>query len=412
MRIVIVAFGTWGDVRPNVVLGQALQKAGQDVLVVAAAEFRQWVEGHGLAFAGLSVNIQAMLESLASDSTNTFKTMQAVNRIIGPALVQMGQEIALVVKEGDALLANEGGLGLLNGIVEKYHLRLIHINLQPLAPTREFPGLAMPVLPKWIPAYNRGTGRLSQRITWALFGKRGNELREQHLGLGKQKSANHRAILDSTPSLTLVSRHVISPPADWPPHQRITGYLFDDEGDWAAPQDLTDFLAPGEKPIYIGFGSMGDRQPEVTSRLILEAVQRSGKRVILLTGWAGIGAVELPKNIFLLRYAPHNWLFPRMAAVVHHGGAGTTASGLRAGVPSIVIPFFGDQSDWAWRTHALGVGTKPIPRFKLTAENLAAAIHEATINRAMQEKAVELGAKIAAEDGVGTAVETVQKLLV
>jgi sterol 3beta-glucosyltransferase len=412
MRIVIVAFGTWGDVRPNVALGQALQNAGYEVVLVAAEEFRGWVEGRGLTFAGLSVNMQAMMESLASDSTSVLKTIQTVNRVIGPALVQMGVEIAAAVREGDALLASEGGLALMNGIVEKYGLRLIHINLQPQAPTREFPPISVPGLPEWMPlrgAYNRAAGRLGQRIAWSMFGGRGNQFRAEHLGLTKQTPAKHWAMLDTTPSLMLVSRHVIPPPVDWPPHYRVTGYLFDDDDTWEAPQDLLNFLNEGEKPVYLGFGSMRDRKSEATTRLVLDAIKSSGQRAILLSGWAGIGATDMPKGVFLLNYAPHSWLFPRMAAVVHHGGAGTTGAGLRAGVPSIVVPYFGDQPYWAQRVYDLGVGTKPIPRTKLTAEKLAAAIHEATSNRDMQAKAKSLGENIAAEDGVGEAMKALKE---
>jgi len=414
MRIVMVAFGTWGDVRPNVVLGQALQKEGYAVVVVAAEEFRQWVESRNLEFAGLSANIQAMMEALASESTGVIKTIQTVNRVVGPALVQMGAEIAAAVQPGDALLVNEGALGLVNGIVEKYDLRLIHINLQPLAPTRDFPPISAPNLPEWMPirgAYNRAMGRMGQRISWSLFGSRGNTLRAETLNLPKQTPAKHLAMLNSTPSLTLVSRHVVPPPADWLPHNRITGYLFDDDPAWEAPKNLIDFLAAGEKPVYIGFGSMGDRKPEATTRLVLDAIQRSGKRAILLSGWAGIGAADMPKDVFLLNYAPHSWLFPQVAAVVHHGGSGTTGAGVRAGVPSIVVPYFGDQPFWAQRVYDLGVGAKPISRGKLTAEKLASAIIEATSSRDMQENAKILGEKISVEDGVGEAVKAIREFL-
>jgi UDP:flavonoid glycosyltransferase YjiC (YdhE family) len=275
-------------------------------------------------------------------------------------------------------------------VLWKHKLRLIHI-MQPFVPTSEF-RMGLPVLPL-MPmrnTYNRLSYSLVRRGGWSMMGKGGNQLRTQHLGLAKQTWGKHRAMLDATPSLLLVSRHVISPPADWPPHHRVTGYLFDDDSAWEAPPDLLNFLAEGEKPVYIGFGSMRVKQPEATTRLVLEGVRRSGKRAILLSGWAGIGALELPKDVFLLDYAPHSWLFPRMAAVVHHGGAGTTAAGLRAGVPSIVVPILADQPYWGKRVYELGVGAKPIPRGQLTAENLAAAIQEATSNRAMQTGATEL----------------------
>jgi len=417
MRIVIVATGTWGDVRPNVVLGRALQNAGYEVVVVAAEEFRQWVEARGVGFAGLSINIQAVLDMLvASDPglISTFKTMKTMNRIFKPSTLQAGKEVAAVVREGDALLVIESGSYLTNGIVEKYGLRPIHINMQPFLPTREFPAMGIPAMPAWMPmrgAFNRLTYGLLRQGSWSMMGQRGNDLRTEFLGLPRQTRAKQEALVDVTPSLLLVSRHVIPPPADWQPHQRVTGYLFDEDRNWEAPQDLLDFLAGGEKPVYLGFGSMRVKQPEETTRLVLDAVKRSGKRAILLSGWAGIGAADMPKNVFLLNYAPHTWLFPRTAAVVHHGGAGTTAVGMRAGVPSIIVPILADQPFWGQRVYDLGVGTQPISRGKLTAEKLASAIIEATSSRDMQENAKILGEKISVEDGVGEAVKAIKEFL-
>jgi len=145
--------------------------------------------------------------------------------------------------------------------------------------------------------------------------------------------------------------------------------------------------------------------------LLLEAVQRTGKRAVKLGGWAGIGKTDLPKNVFLLKYAPHTWLFPRMAAVIHHGGAGTTAAAMRAGVPSIIIPILADQPYWGQRVYELGIGTKPIPRGKLTVDSLTAAIQEATTNHTMWNKGAELSQKIAAEDGVSEAVIAIKSFL-
>lgn len=411
MRIVIIATGSWGDVRPNGVLAHALQKAGYEVLLVAAEEFREWVEERGIAFAGLTINTQAVLDA-QTDSRNLFQTIRWMRKVT-QTTIQMGREIADFIHDGDVVLLNEGVLPLVNGALEKHNVRHIHVNLQPWAPTGEFSGMA-PAPPAWLPirsAYNRWTGSLVRRGQWWSMGGMGNQIRTEYLGLLKQTWAKHRAMLESTPSLLLVSPHVLPLPLDWQPHHRITGYIFDDESRWEAPQALLDFLAAGDKPVYIGFGSMRERKPEETTRLFLDAVKRAGKRAILLSGWAGIGASDLPEDVFLLNYAPHNWLFPRMAAVVHHGGAGTTASGLRAGVPSVIVPVMSDQPFWGRRIYELGAGTKPIPRSRLTTNNLAAAITEASTNRAMQKNAAELGAKIAPEDGVREAVRAISEFL-
>jgi len=417
MRIVIIATGLWGDVRPNVVLGQALQKAGYEVLVIATAPYRKWIEARGLPYVGVSLDMQGMLNMVLGGEgglLNSIQALDAVRKDILPTFMQAGKEVAAVMREGDALIADELVSFLLNGVVEKYKPRLIHVNMQPQAITSQFAAMGQPIMPDWMPmrsAYNRLSYGISRRTTWSMQGRVGNQIRAAHLGLPKQTWAKQKVLLDSTPSLVLASRHVVPPPADWPPHHIVTGYLFDDESDWQAPPDLLDFLASGEKPVCIGFCTMPVRKPAATTQTILEAVRRSGRRAILLGSWAGFETLEMPNEVFWLKYAPHSWLLPRVAAVVHHGGAGTAAAALRAGVPSVIVPFYLDQPFWGQRLYELGVGTKPIPRGKLTADNLAAAILEVITNRTMYEKAVALGTKIAVEDGISKAVKTVQAIL-
>jgi UDP:flavonoid glycosyltransferase YjiC (YdhE family) len=155
---------------------------------------------------------------------------------------------------------------------------------------------------------------------------------------------------------------------------------------------------------------MSNRNPEETAELIINAVRLSRQRAILLSGWNGLQINDLPDSIFLMDAIPHAWLFPRVAAVVHHGGAGTTAAGFRAGVPTIIIPFFGDQPFWGALVAALGVGPKPIPRKKLNSKNLAQALQDAVANDAMRQCASNLGSRIRAEDGIESAVEIINQL--
>jgi sterol 3beta-glucosyltransferase len=206
------------------------------------------------------------------------------------------------------------------------------------------------------------------------------------------------------PTLYGFSPSVIPKPSDWH-NTEVTGYWFLDAAtDWVPPADLMAFLQAGPPPVYIGFGSMGSRKPEETADLVLQAIARTGQRAILLSGWGGLSKADLPETVFMVESVPHSWLFSQVAAVVHHGGAGTTAAGLRAGVPSIVIPFFGDQPFWGQRVAKLGVGPEPIPRKQLTVERLAQAIRTAVTDRGMIRRAADLGAKIQAEDGVANAV--------
>jgi sterol 3beta-glucosyltransferase len=163
--------------------------------------------------------------------------------------------------------------------------------------------------------------------------------------------------------------------------------------------------------VYVGFGSIAGSDPEEKARLVLAALEQSGQRGILASGWGGLRADTLPKNVQMIEQAPHDWLFPRVKAVVHHGGAGTTAAGLRAGKPTIICPFFGDQPFWGQRVYQLGAGPKPIPQKKLTVQGLASAIQVAVSSPDMQQRAAALGEKIRAEDGVARAVVTIEAML-
>ncbi|MEZ4667953.1 MAG: glycosyltransferase [Anaerolineae bacterium] len=344
---------------------------------------------------------------------NPLKQLQIARSLLNPIFTEMGLEVLEATRYSDVLMTVEFGAALLFDVLHANKLKTILINPAPINPTREF-ATAMPPAPQWFPFpqwYNRMTYTMLERITWSVVGGPRNEIVTKHLGLPKSNFAAYRDMLAATPALTTVSKHVVQRPADWGKQFQVTGYLFDDDPNWQPPQDLSDFLAAGDPPVYIGFGSMPDSKPQATTRMIIDAVHKTGKRAVILTGWARLAADNLPSNIHILKYAPHSWLFPRMAAVVHHGGSGTTASGLRAGVPTTIVPHNGDQPYWGRRVVELGVGTKPIPRKKLTADNLAAAIIEATSNQAMRERAQELGKKIETEDGVGEAVKAVQQFL-
>jgi sterol 3beta-glucosyltransferase len=178
--------------------------------------------------------------------------------------------------------------------------------------------------------------------------------------------------------------------------------------DYQPEKALLEFLSNGPPPVYIGFGSMVDHEREEITQIVNHALRETNQRGILLGGWSGLGSGDLPDFILQIKEVPHDWLFPKMAAVVHHGGAGTTAAGLRAGVPSVIVPTFGDQFFWGWRVHELGVGPKPIPRNKLTVTNLTNAIQRSIYNDDIKNKASVIGQQIRAENGVERAVSMIE----
>jgi sterol 3beta-glucosyltransferase len=276
----------------------------------------------------------------------------------------------------------------------------------PLLATRSGPAMLAAPLPRsqsWI-NYLFGKWVLEQ-VVWWTYGPLINQFRRETLRLPPQSARQNAAAWHGQPVLLGYSPQVVPHPADWPPNVHTTGYWFlDDDPGWVPPPQLLEFLAAGERPVCIGFGSVVGSQREAWQRLLLEAVSRSGRRAVLLAGWAGLGGEQLPPNVLGLEAAPHDWLFPRMAAVVHHGGAGTTAAALRAGVPQVVVPHLADQPFWGAQVQRLGVGPRPIPRPKLTVENLSAAIQTASTNYDMLVRALQLSEIIKREDGVGAAV--------
>jgi UDP:flavonoid glycosyltransferase YjiC (YdhE family) len=192
----------------------------------------------------------------------------------------------------------------------------------------------------------------------------------------------------------------------------VTGYWFLDEpADWQPPADLVRFLESGPAPVCVGFGSMVESDPARMTRVVLEALALSGQRAVLLSGWGGMGDLALPETVYCLDSIPHGWLFPRVTAVVHHGGAGTTATALRAGVPSVVIPFFFDQPFWARCVEQIGAGVRCAASTRVTAEQLAAALDKVTTDTTLRQRAAALGEKIRAENGVGRAVAVIQDCL-
>jgi sterol 3beta-glucosyltransferase len=412
VHISIVAYGTWGDVRPSIALGLALKEAGYGVRLIVTQDFAGWVSHTGLDVHLLPVNEFEVMKRVSSE-TNLLRVMLAVRREIGPALLHAGRDLMAMAEKTDGFIVNEWLLGIVSGIAQVHHLKLLHLAYHPQISTRTSPISTMPALPGWMPfreSYNLMSFRLVNYLRWFSHVCGSNALRKTHLGLPPLSPGGYLKLLDSTPSITLVSPHVIPPPADWPERHRLTGFLFYDEA-WHPPADLEKFLQAGEAPVYVGFGSMHDRHPRQTTRLVLEALEYAHCRAVLYQGWAGLGKVDLPHTVHRLDYAPHSWLFPRMAAVVHHAGAGTSAAALRAGIPSVPIPHSGDQPFWARQLYQLGAATKPLPRNRLNPMDLAERITRAVGDSQLRNQAAELAATIGGEDGASMTVSAIHDLL-
>jgi len=416
MRIAIIASGSRGDVEPYVALGKGLRAAGHVVRLVTHRDFESLVTSHGLDFRPVAGSVQDVAESMAALIENG--NFLAI-------LAQMGKEAqrgalalagaGLAACQGmDLVLAGIGGVFVGIAIAEKLGLPLLQAYYIPFTPTSAYPAFVIPRPPAWLGTLpNRPSYQVARQMMWQAFRSADMMARREVLGLPAAPFFGpfNSECVRGQPILYGYSPAVIPPPADWDADTHVTGYWFlDPAEDWTPPLALLDFLHEGPPPVYVGFGSMSSRKPAETANLILAALAHTQQRGIIHAGWSGLQRADLPGSVMMVDAIPFSWLFPRVAAVVHHGGAGTTAAGLRAGVPSVVIPFFGDQPYWGQRIADFGVGPAPIPRKKLTAERLAQAIQTAVTDQAMRQRAAELGAKIRAEDGIARAVAVVEQM--
>lgn len=421
MHILLMTVGTRGDVQPFVALGKGLQAEGHVVTLCTCQRFESFVREHGLHYAYLSNDILDLMDTQAGK-----EAMEETAGIFGFAktTIKLLKEAKTIVRNHlhDAWAAAEAArpdLILFHPkamagvhIAEKLGIPVgLVFYLPMIVPTAERPAAPLPDL-KLGGAYNKLTYTLI-RMGFNTYLGVINTFREEVLGLERfPRSAGVRFAAGGRPIPVLYtfSRHVIPRASDWPDDVRITGFLFlDRDPDWAPPEALRTFLEQGDPPVYVGFGSIFGRNPERTAGIVVDALQHAGVRGIIATGWGGLQASDLPDTILQIDKAPHDWLFPRVSAVVHHGGVGTTAAGLRAGRPAVICPFFGDQPFWGKRVYELGAGSKPIPQKKLTAQKLAKAIREVTTTPSIRQHAEMLGEKIRQEDGVAEAVSLIEE---
>ncbi|MDJ0944944.1 MAG: glycosyltransferase [Kiloniellales bacterium] len=414
MRILILTFGSRGDVQPYVALGAALRGRGHAVTVSTGRGFEAMIEAAGLAAAPLSADIRGLLETEEikaalhsfAGKLRAWRASRAMMRRQLDDMWQVAQAIApeLVVYHPKAFGAPLLAIALDCVAVPGF--------LQPAyVPTRAFPNLIFPVA---------GLGALGNRLSHTLahaLMRLGTGLvlrdwrrrRPELAGLGPADPVEgHDPRGPGVLRLHAHSRHLVPPPPDWGARERITGYWFTapDEA-WRPPEALARFLAAGPPPVYVGFGSMPADDAGRITRNVLEALARGGQRGLLATGWGGLAAEPRAEGVLAIEAAPHTWLFPRCAAVVHHGGAGTTHEALRWGRPQVVCPVFGDQPFWGRRIAALGAGPAPLPQKRLTAAALAAALSTAA-DPAVVARAEALGAELRAEPGVAAAAELLE----
>jgi UDP:flavonoid glycosyltransferase YjiC (YdhE family) len=417
MHISVIAPGSRGDVEPYLALAQGLGRAGHHARLVTHQNFEGLVTTHGVEFWPLEGSVQAIAQSedmrARLEGGNFLAIMGQMAREAQRGALALAKGGLAACRDTDVIIAGIGGLFTGIALAEKFGLPLVQAYYIPFTPTAAYPSFLAPSLRgAQIGRVNRLSYHAARQMIWQGFRSADTLARRDVLGLPRAPLSGpfNSHCLRGQPILYGYSQRVIPRPADWDAQTHVTGYWFVDGNDaWQPPQAVLDFLAAGPPPVYVGFGSMSSRNPEETTALVVQALAQARQRGLVLAGWGGMGSGDLPETILAVDSVPFAWLFPRVTAVVHHGGAGTTAAGLRAGVPSVIVPFFGDQPFWGRRVADLGVGPQPIPRRKLTVERLAQAISQAVTDQAMRQRAAALGAVIQTEDGVARAVDIVEQ---
>lgn len=395
MRVLIVTTGSRGDVAPFTGLGQRLQQAGHQVAIAAHGPFAELVRRCGMEYRPLPGDpVEMARERLAAPSP------EAGRSVFAGFVHRLGEGLIAATAAGTDLIITAFGPAPVSRLVaDGFGIPSIGAYLVPAVPTAEFPLPGWPEPGDLGPVGNLAAGRELIGRAGALYADILPRLRAQ-LGLPGATTTEPAdgSPPDGWPICHGFSPAVIPRPDDWPPEVQVTGYWWPARpAGWQPPGELLDFLQAGAPPVFIGFGSMAPSEGESLTELIAAAVNRAGVRAVVQAGWAGLAPVG--DGILLVGDLPHDWLFPRVAAVVHHAGAGTTGAGLRAGVPAVLVPILLDQPFWAARLHQLGVAPPPLPQRDLTANALADAMRCCIDDQTYRNQAVELASRIRAEDG-------------
>lgn len=410
--IAIFAIGTQGDVRPCVALGVGLQRAGYPVRIVTSDNFEGMVSAAGLAFFPLTANFETLLDANRGmvEKGLDMSAMAKISRQFYSEWAIHWAQQGIAAVEGAGLVIGVANSTLLaKAVAEARGIPFVGAQLQPLTPSRYMPPLVLVGGRKLPPALNMAAYNLLRLLVWYVMKPAINDIVRPQLGLpnypwyGPYFNNRHHRVLYG------FSSQVVPRPVDWPPAAQITGYWFLDQPEWRPSDALRAFLDAGPKPVYVGFGSMVSTHAESFTAMVFDALRRSGQRAVLATGWGGLAGEEgaHDEQIFITRSAPHDWLFPRMVAAVHHGGAGTTAAAVRAGIPSVIVPFYGDQPFWARCLQREGIAPPALDRKSMTADVLANAIGSAT-QESVRRAAAALGERVRAEDGVAAALRCLQ----
>jgi sterol 3beta-glucosyltransferase len=412
MKICLLCYGSRGDVQPFLALAVGLRKAGHLPTVAAPARFADLSAEYGIPFVPLAGDPAEISRRINDAGQNPFRMVRAMQKYIFGIAAQVAQQALAVCRDSDLVVHSFLFTTGAHAFARSLGIPDISAQTFPVfAPTQAFPAVAFPAVPSgWISYFSHW---LTTKIFWYGGNSGYGRVRKSIPGTFPSKLSwpfRQTAERPRTPLLFAWSPSVIPVPAEWGRDINVTGYWRQNaESGYLPPTALADFLSAGEPPVCVSFGSMVNRNAEQINRLVLEALEATHQRAVILSGWGVLQGIIDSNDILVVEEdVPHDWLFPRCKVVIHHGGAGTTGAGLQAGVPNILIPFAGDQPFWGQRVRLLGAGPAPIPVRKLTSRLLIGALAEAE-TQPIRESAQVVSARLWAEDGVGVAVHLIEE---
>lgn len=408
LRITCLTIGSRGDVQPYISLCKGLLAEGHKPKIATHIEFKDWIEGHGIEFAPVEGDPAELMRLCIEHGTFTVSFLREANWTMRAWLDGLLASSWLACQGSDVLIESPSAMAGIH-IAEKLCIPYFRAFGMPWTRTRAYPHAFMIGDHKYGGNYNWLSYTIFETIFWKATAGQINRWRMQTLDLPRTNMEKMQS--NKVPFLYNFSQFVVPPPLDFSDWIRVTGYWFLDEGgeNWTPPADLVAFInqarKDGKKVAYIGFGSIIIDNPAKFTLEIIDAVQKADVRCILSKGWSdrldpnaagedgatGSTEIALPPEIFSIKSAPHDWLFKQVDAAAHHGGSGTTGASLRAGIPTIIRPFFGDQFFFGGRVEDMGVGIL-IKKWGVT--SFARALWEGTHSERMIVKAKALGEKI------------------
>lgn len=416
MTYVLLALGSRGDVMPMVALAGELSGRGERATIVGLAEYAPLAARSGAGFEPISASLE---EAMWLGRPWARRAMIAqpglmylgMRERLARSAPQVADAILRTVAPGDVVVSGLATMDAAVALASTGQVQAVAALFSPVLPSADPEATVLASVTVGASPLTR----LASGAGWALSSRlsagSGREVRRR-LGLGRPWSTGPAAAVRRLPILLATSPTVTPAATEWPPGVRQTGFWTAPEpADWRPPAELCDFLDAGMPPVYVSFGTCPAADPAGDVRLFVCAARRAGQRLVVHPP-SGI-AVDLPEDVLRLSEVPHGWLFPRMAGVIHHGGAGTTASALRAGVPSAAVPHLGDQGYYGRRIARLGVGPAPVGRSRLTAARLANLIRAVTSGPdavRMRARAADLGSRLSQERGTAQAVDLLQAL--